>query len=293
MASNSYDFDKLLKEFDSEIDKKELGTILDKIVNSADFTNNINYEYQDTKIRKNENILIFELKKEVLLPKHASEIDYTYLLKMINKNNLWFNSGLTEKMKVDIFYYSTRLIFVVLATGICKTILKIDHGYKDLIIEKLNKTHCTMGGDCGLHDGNLLGEMASLVTKFESKIKSQTTINVLNEYIELYNMFKKSDLNKGADIDALLFETLKNLFGKVTEKNILGLNKLVGLDENYLLDIVNRKDGIHIFTIFEHITAKLSEIKDTAMNDIVLLDCFEFIYNIDPNKIVFYAEKRL
>lgn len=291
MYPNTQNFDKLLREFDSTMGKQDLANSLDKIVNATGFKNNINFENQDVKIRKKKDFKIQTQKIEIALPIFGQEINHNLLLKMLDKKNVWFNSGLPGKMKIDVFYYASRFIFVVLGLAICKTILSTNGDYKELIIEKLNKTNCFMGGKSGLHDGNLLGDLSSNATKFGERIKLESTSSVLNDYIELYKMFKELDLN--VDADTLLFKNIKVLFSKIDDKSVLSLNKLIGIDEDYLYDIAKSKKGIHIFTIFEYITNKMSDIKDTSMNNINLLEVYEFIYNMDPNKLLFYAESQL
>lgn len=275
------------------IDKSILSDVMSKIVSSNGFDNNVSYQSQDKDVRKNHRVKIEYLEKKILLPKYNGVIDFKLLNELLKKNNSWFNPGLKYENKVDIFYVTSRLIFVVLGIAICKTILKIDKNYKELIVEKLNKTDCSMGGDSGLHDHNLLGEISTHATKFGPKIKITATSNAINDYIELYHMFKKSDLCGGADIEVLLAKNISGLLNKLDEKNLLQLNKLLGIDEGYFMKIVKQESGVHIFTIFEHLANKMSDMKDSDMKSVELLPVYELVYNMNPNNLLNYAEKQI
>lgn len=292
---NSENFDKLLFAFDKDFKKDELSSALLKIVNAPNFKKNISYASTDIKKRSKYNIVVSELDKKIPLPIFNEKIDFLLIDRMLSKKNVWFNPGLGNEVKADIFMVMFRFIFISMAVPVCQSILSIDKDYKELIIEKLNKTRCTMDDSGGLHDYSIKGNISTSNHMYSAKIKITATSGVLNDYIEMYNMFNDDSLNlkKGINLDNLVLKLAKESFNTMTDKNLISLCKLLKINEDYILDVLKHKDGIHIFEIFKDIANKLSNIKDHEIKGIDLIAVYDLVFNTNPNNLLYYAEAKV
>lgn len=305
--SNTMMYNDLIEDNIKKITKEQIRELFDKITINPNFNEHVTYEKNVNNKTSKFSFKIEKMVKEIPFPKNVdnkkSEFSFKIenvengnslkLYSMLTRKNFWFGTALAEKTRVDYLNVAFRIVFLILTISVVKTILEINKDYKELIIEKLNKTRCFVA-ECGyLGENSIIGELSTFDHRYNKKIKRGSTIDVLNEYIEMYSMFKNEILNiVPKDLDSRVAKNVDLVILRlsVQSKDTINLASIFKIDSPYIINLLDMTKGVHLYEILMPFAEKLSKISVNDVAEIDIEKVYEYIYGQNPNCVLDIAE---